>query len=161
MTASYPDVSLLMKICGSSPVTRFALASAMQKTKRLRRRLIFNGTRLLDVALSGVLPAFGWLAGTCIVCGIVVNPLFAIFVPFRATDRQTALTRTSAESVGKPGTLFGIVPMTGQRETLRIFRPWPHLRSLRRPVSLMIPLTLSFLMITSSIYCRVSRFYRT
>ena len=25
--------------CGSSPVTRFALASAMRKTKRLRRRL--------------------------------------------------------------------------------------------------------------------------
>ena len=61
-TASYPDVSLLMKMCaqrkagrrqrarpavctlpmdpcGSSPVTRFALASAMQKTKRMRRRL--------------------------------------------------------------------------------------------------------------------------
>ena len=26
--------------CGSSPVTRFVLASAMRKTKRLRRRLI-------------------------------------------------------------------------------------------------------------------------
>ena len=58
--ASYPDVSLLMKMCaqrkagrrqapavctlpmvpcGSSPVTRFALASPMLKTKRLRRRL--------------------------------------------------------------------------------------------------------------------------
>ena len=60
--ASYPDVSLLMKLraqrkarrrqwaspavctlpmvpCGSSPVTCFALASAMRKTKRLRRRL--------------------------------------------------------------------------------------------------------------------------
>ena len=46
-----------------------------------------------------------------------------IFVPFRATDRQTALTRTSADSVGKPGTLLGIVPLTGLRETLRIFRP--------------------------------------
>ena len=32
------------------------------------------------------------------------------------------------------------------------FRPWPHLRSLRRPVSLVILLTLSFLRITSSIY---------
>ena len=62
LPASYPDVSLLMKMfaqrkagrrqraspavctlpmvpCGSSPVTRFALASAMRKTKRLRRRL--------------------------------------------------------------------------------------------------------------------------
>ena len=47
----------------------------------------------------------------CVVCGIVVIPFFAIFVPFRATDRQTALTRTSAESVGKPGTLLGIVPL--------------------------------------------------
>ena len=28
--------------CGSSPVTRFALASAMQKTKRLRRRLVLG-----------------------------------------------------------------------------------------------------------------------
>ena len=40
--ASYPEVSLLtlpMVPCGSSPVTRFALASAMRKTKRLRRRL--------------------------------------------------------------------------------------------------------------------------
>ena len=65
VSASYPDVSLLMKLCaqrkagrrqredvtspavcilpmvpcGSSPVTCFALASAMRKTKRLRRRL--------------------------------------------------------------------------------------------------------------------------
>ena len=30
---------LPMVPCGSSPVTRFALASAMRKTKRLRRRL--------------------------------------------------------------------------------------------------------------------------
>ena len=45
--------------------------------------------------------------GICVVCGILVNPLFAIFVPFRATDRQTAQTRTSAESVRKPGTWNG------------------------------------------------------
>ena len=32
--------TLPMVPCGSSPVTRFALASAMRKTKRLRRRLI-------------------------------------------------------------------------------------------------------------------------
>ena len=51
-SASYPDVSLDMRAkeggkdctlpmvpCGVSPVTRFALASAMRKTKRLRRRL--------------------------------------------------------------------------------------------------------------------------
>ena len=47
----------------------------------------------------------------------MVNPLFAIFVPFRATGRQTALTRTSAESVEKPSTLLGIVHLTGQRES--------------------------------------------
>ena len=41
----------------------------------------------------------------------MVIPLFAIFVPFRATDRQTALTRTSAESVEKPGNLLRIVPL--------------------------------------------------
>ena len=56
--------------------------------------------------------------GIYIVCGIVVNPWFAIFVPLRTTDRQTALTRTSAQSVGKPGTLLGIVPLPGQQETL-------------------------------------------
>ena len=91
----------------------------------------------------------------------MVNPLFAILMPFTATGRQTALTRTNAESMGKPGTLHGIVPLTGQRETLRIFRPWPHLRSVRRPLSLVILLTLSFLRITSSIYYRVGRFCRT
>ena len=32
--------TLPMVPCGSSPVTRFALASAMRKTKRLRRRLV-------------------------------------------------------------------------------------------------------------------------
>ena len=137
-----------------------AVTSDKKKTFLFNQN-IFNGTRPLDVALSGVLPTLGWWTGTRILCGIVVNPLFAIFVPFRATDRQTALTRTSAQSVGKPGSLLGIVPMTSQRKTLRIFCPWPHLRSLRRPVSLMIPLTLSFLRITSSIYCRVSRFCRT
>ena len=91
----------------------------------------------------------------------MVNPLFAILMPFTATGRQTALTRTNAEGMGKPGTLHGIVPLTGQRETLRIFRPWPHLRSVRRPLSLVILLTLSFLRITSSIYYRVGRFCRT
>ena len=71
--ASYPDVSLLMKMCaqrkagrrqrarlaspavctlpmvpcGSSPVTRVALASAMRKTKRLRRRLLTQYLRAL------------------------------------------------------------------------------------------------------------------
>ena len=38
-------------------------------------------------------------------------------MPFRATGRQTALTRTSAESVGEPDTLLGIVPFKGQWET--------------------------------------------
>ena len=61
--ASYPDVSLDVRAkeggrettgetavctlpmvpCGVSPVTRFALASAMRKTKRLRRRLRLGG----------------------------------------------------------------------------------------------------------------------
>ena len=45
------------------------------------------------------------------------TPCSQIFVLFRATGRQTALTRTIAESVGKPDTLLGIVPFTGQRET--------------------------------------------
>ena len=40
--------TLPMVPCGSSPVTRFALASAMRKTKRLRRRLLFQA-----VSLSG------------------------------------------------------------------------------------------------------------
>ena len=106
-------------------------------------------------------PAFWWWTGIFVVCGIMVNPWFANFVLFKATDRQTALTRTSAESVGKPGTLLVIVPFTGQRKTPLIFRPWPHLRSLRRPVSLSILLTLSFLRITSLIYCKVSQFCRT
>ena len=39
-TASYPDVSLLMKM--------FPLASAMQKTKRLRRRLLRTGSWLVE-----------------------------------------------------------------------------------------------------------------
>ena len=42
-SASYPDLSLFCTLpmvpCGSSPVTRFALASGMRKTKRLQRRL--------------------------------------------------------------------------------------------------------------------------
>ena len=61
--ASYPDVSLDVRAkeggketavctlpmvpCGSSPVTRFALASAMRKTKRLRRRLTLSDAPLL------------------------------------------------------------------------------------------------------------------
>ena len=51
-TASYPDVSLLMKMCGSSPVTRFALASAMRKTKRLRRRL---DTRRFKIQMGDII----------------------------------------------------------------------------------------------------------
>ena len=40
--------TLPMVPCGSSPVTRFALASAMRKTKRLRRRLVVVYVRLID-----------------------------------------------------------------------------------------------------------------
>ena len=93
-----------------------AVKSDKKKTF-LSNQNTFNGTRLLDVAISGVLPAFGWWTGTCIVCGIVVKPLFAIFVGRSGHRSETALTRTSAKSVGKPGTLLEIVPMTGQRET--------------------------------------------
>ena len=50
------------------------------------------------------------------------TPCLQVFVPFRATGRQTALTRTSAESVGEPDSLPGIVPFKGQWET-------PHLAS--------------------------------
>ena len=143
------------------------LSRPMVRSSLSKSRLFFPTKTSLMVPGLSMLPYLGyyhnfwWWTGICVVCDIVVNPLFAIFVPFMATGRQTALTRTSAESVGKPDTLLGIVPFTGQRETLRIFRPWPHLRSLRRPVSLVILLTLSFLRITSSIYCRVSRFCRT
>ena len=38
--ASPAVCTLTMVLCGSSAVTRFALASAMRKTKRLRRRLV-------------------------------------------------------------------------------------------------------------------------
>ena len=40
----------------------------------------------------GYYPTFVWWMGICVVCGIVVTPWFAIFVLFRATDWQTALT---------------------------------------------------------------------
>ena len=40
--ASSAVCTLPMVPCGSSPVTRFALASAMRKMKRLRRRLVFT-----------------------------------------------------------------------------------------------------------------------
>ena len=120
-------------------LSRSMVQSSLSKSRLffpIKTSLMVPG--LLMFSYLGYYPAFWWWTGISVVYGIVVNPLFAIFVPFRATDRQTALTRTSAESVGKPGTLLGIVPMMGQRETLRIFRPWPHLRSLRRPVSLVV-----------------------
>ena len=116
----------------------YGAVKSVKKQTFLSNQNIFNGTRLVDVALSGVLPRFLMVEGYLCRLWYRGQPLVSIFVPFRATDRQTALTRTSAESVGKPGTLLGIVPLTGQQETLRIFRPWPYLRSLRRPVSLVV-----------------------
>ena len=81
------------------------------------------------------------------------------YLGYSATGRQTTPTRTSAESVGvKTGHFARNCTFDGP---LRIFRPWPHLRIVRMPVSLVILLTLSFLRITRSIYCRVSRFCRT
>ena len=45
--------TLPMVPCGSSPVTRFALASAMRKTKRLRRRLNhYNVTVIFCVSMA-------------------------------------------------------------------------------------------------------------
>ena len=43
---------LPMVPCGSSPVTRFALASAMRKTKRLRRRLRWPSLLLCKLSLE-------------------------------------------------------------------------------------------------------------
>ena len=111
----------------------YGAVNSVKKQTFLSNQNIFNGTRLVDGALSGVLPRFLmvdgylcrlWYRGQPLVCNLcAVKKKKKIFVPFRATDRQTALTRTSADSVGKPGTLLGIVPLTGLRETLRIFRP--------------------------------------
>ena len=110
----------------------YGAVNSVKKQTFLSNQNIFNGTRLVDGALSGVLPRFLmvdgylcrlWYRGQPLVCNLCAVQKKKIFVPFRATDRQTALTRTSADSVGKPGTLLGIVPLTGLRETLRIFRP--------------------------------------
>ena len=96
----------------------YGAVTSVKKQTFLSNQNISNSTRLVDVALSGVLPRFLMVNGyLCRRLWYRGQPLVAIFVPFRATDRQTALTRTSAESVGKPGTLLGIVPMMGQRET--------------------------------------------
>ena len=82
----------------------------------IKTSLMVPGLSMLPY-LGYVLPRFLMVEGYLCRFWYRGQPLFAIFVPFRATDRQTALTRTSAESVGKPGTFLGIVPLTGQRET--------------------------------------------
>ena len=52
-TSASPAVCTLPMVpCGSSPVTRFALASAMRKTKRLRRRLVRTGEITARRAIS-------------------------------------------------------------------------------------------------------------
>ena len=83
-------------------LSRPMVRSSLSKSRlffRTKTSLMVPG--LLTLPYLAYYPAFWWWTGICVVCGIVVNPLFAIFVPFRATDRLTALTRTSAESVGK------------------------------------------------------------
>ena len=100
-------------------LSRSMVQSSLSKSRLffpIKTSLMVPG--LLMLPFLGYYPAFWWWTGIYVVCGIVVNPWFAIFVPLRTTDRQTALTRTSAQSVGKPGTLLGIVPLPGQQETL-------------------------------------------
>ena len=88
----------------------YGAVKSVKKQTFLFNQNIFNGTRLVDVAFSGVLPRFLmvdgylcrlWYRGQPLVCNLC-----------------SALTRTSAQSVGKPGTLVGIVPLPGQQETL-------------------------------------------
>ena len=87
----------------------YGAVKSVKKQTFLSNQIILNGTRLVDVALFGVLPRFLTVDGY--LCRLWY--CLQIFVPLRATGWQTALTRTSAESVGKPNTLLGIVPFTG------------------------------------------------
>ena len=98
LPGSYPHVSLSIKMwtqrkagrrqratlpivsCGSSPVTRFALASTMRKTKRLRRKLV----HYLDLG-----SAYDWLKQISIAAW-----------PIRSTD-WTSFGGVTSGDVGK------------------------------------------------------------
>ena len=129
----------------------------MTDPRRLHSRPMVQSslsTRLVDVALSGLLTRFLmvdrylcrlWYLGQPPVCNLCA---------VQGHRSANCPKKDKCRKCGRSGTLLGkMVPLTGQRETLRIFLPCPHLYSLRRPVIL---LTLSFLRITSSIYCRLT-----
>lgn len=84
---------------------------------------------------------------TCVVYGIGVSPLSAIFTLFRGTSRLTAQIRTNVGSVGERGILPEILPLFSRREIPEIFRPLAHPPRLRKQVALM---PLLFLMTVDS-----------
>ena len=54
----------------------YGAVKSVKKQTILSNEIIFDGPRLVDVALSGVLLRF-LMVDICVVCGIVVKPLFA------------------------------------------------------------------------------------
>ena len=54
----------------------YGVVKSVKKQTILSNQIIFDGPRLVDVALSGVLLRF-LMVDICVVCGIVVKPLFA------------------------------------------------------------------------------------
>ena len=122
----------------------YGAVKSVKKQTFLSNKNIFNGTRLVDAALSVVLPRFLMVDGYFCRLWYHGQPLVCKLCAVQGHRSANCPNKDKCRKCGKLGTLLVIVPLTGQWKTLLIFRPWPHLRSLRRPVSLSILLTLSF-----------------
>ena len=106
----------------------YGTVKSVKKKTFLSKQNILNGTRLVDVALSGVLPRFLmvdeylcrlWYRGQPLVCNLCA---------VQGHRSANCPNKDKCRKYGKTGHFARpVAHLTGQRETLRIFRPWARL----------------------------------
>ena len=134
---------------------------SVKKQTFLSNQNIFNGTRLVDVALSGVLPRFLMVEGYLGRLWYRGQPLVCNLCSFQGHRSANCPNKDKCRKCGKTGHFARNCTFDGSAGDSTDF---PPLASSSQSAEANVShgsSELSFLNITSSIYRRVSRFFKT
>ena len=137
----------------------YGAVKSVKKQTFLSNQIIFDGPRLVDVALSVVLLRF-LMVDICVVCGVVVKPLFANLCALQGHRSTNCPNKDKCRKCGKTEHFARNCTFHGPAGDSADFPPLGSY-SQSAEASVSRDSSDSLLRITSSIYCRVSRFCRT
>ena len=134
---------------------------SVKKQTFLSNQNIFNGTRLVDVALSGVLPRFLMVEGFLCRLWYRGQPLVCNLCSFQGHRSANCPNKDKCRKCGKTGHFARNCTFDGSAGDSTDFPPLASSSQSAEASVSRGSSELSFLNITSSIYRRVSRFFKT